>query len=278
MADEFDKVLEIAKSDTHDLVELARLSGREIRSFFNSADLRGCDLSGQSLVGLNFDWADLRGTSLRESEISEGALNNAIVDQEFDFFQDEFDSYLSDIDFPQLHKLAVFGRFRPGLFEDLSKAIGSTYKETSKVLGVGTSTLRRMRLGEPVSTETLEIVKDSLDDFLSSSLGSSDQREVFERLLQPSISFGQYLSERFMPINRSDILSSFEIVDKINEVVRTRYRDKSGYFNWSIKPKNLLPFLQFYREIGFSNHDISPDANLHYPDLKIPMLPFDGDG
>lgn len=162
MNSEFEKVVEIIKSDRHDLRGLAELSGRDAFKFYNGADLKSLDLSEQDLCGLNFDGADLRFSNLDAIKFDTGAFNNSIVDASQRFIKDEFIYNAQEVlDFPS-KKLLLFARVRPKLIDGIASITGLTYSEFSQYCNVSVNALRKTRTNKVVAMETVQSIFETI--------------------------------------------------------------------------------------------------------------------
>lgn len=158
MISKFDKVVEILRCPSHNLKELAIISGRSPLRFFNSADLSGLDLSSQDLTGLNFDNADLRLSNLEGTTFDPGCFNNSLLDVGQQWLKDEFEFNAEDIMNHPNNDLLVFAQFRPELIDTIITITRSSFESFAKRSGASTSSVRKARYGKVVAIETAQSV------------------------------------------------------------------------------------------------------------------------
>jgi hypothetical protein len=152
--EKINRTIEILESEEHELISLAQISGYESFSFYNSANLSGLDLSRQDLRGLNFDGANMRGTSLENILYDPGAFNNTILDARNESLQDGYDLRLSNLMDQDLLRLYVFVEFRGSSVEKIIQATGATYGEVASDAKISIATLRKARQSQSMSLDT----------------------------------------------------------------------------------------------------------------------------
>lgn len=186
--DQWSIINRLLNSDSTSLKELAQLSGRDIFTFYNGASLVGLDLTGQDLIGLNFDKADLRSTKLDDIKFDAGAFNGSILDQEQNWLSDEFEFYLEDLrSFPK-ERMLIFIKIRPGIIDHVLKSAGVTFALFSTGANVSENALRKARKGSVVSIETALSVLNSLSS-LSEEMARNGMPHFRDAMRQPLVQF-----------------------------------------------------------------------------------------
>ncbi len=188
MHTEFQKVIEMIRSEKHDLKSLAELTGRDIFRFYNGADLTGIDLSHQDLTGLNFDDADIRMSNLDSIKFDSGAFNNSIIDKSQSVIKDEYIFNSDDvIDFPSA-EIILFARIRPRMIDVIIGLGGMNYTEFAYMADISVNALRKSRNNKVVSIETAQSIFKTLK---SNSIGFSlDLNKYVQNIInQPCVLF-----------------------------------------------------------------------------------------
>lgn len=206
---EIQLVVDILKSNAGSLRELARISGRDIFSFYKGCDLSHLDLSGQDLRGLNFENADLRFSNLDDVSYDLGAFNGAILDKSALWMTDNYQFFIDDVETFPTEELLLFCRIRDRIVDDCVQYIGITYREFALAAAVSESALRKARTGRVISMETARNVLTYLRK-LSDSLQGDDFIKAILR--QPIVEFlGGGNNSEFISISRSRLKRLFEI-------------------------------------------------------------------
>lgn len=247
MTNHFDEVLNILKSDFHDLKGLASLSGRDSFRFYNGADLTNLDLSNQDLEGLNFDGADLRFTNLKNSTYDPGCFNLSILDQSQNYIKDTFD-FNSDeiIKFPS-DQLMAFVIIRPNTVDSLLSAFGMTYSYFADYANISTSSLRKSRTGKVIAVETAQHIFKSLRNYINEL--KIDGVNIYSNLINnpcASLLVGGNNSE-FKKITHYDLKELLEIRRRrIIHLRKTSGDSKSD--NW-IDFRDTSEYLRYYTHL-----------------------------
>jgi len=155
---QFEDVVAILKASSTSLVELAKMSKRDIFRFYNGCDLSGLDLTGQQLFGLNFDKADIRFSNLANAEYDPGAFNKSKIDSSQKWMVDEYEFSADDVISFLRDELLMFVKIRPGFIDYILPVSRMNYAQFSKAAGISTNALRKARNGEVVAIDTAQAI------------------------------------------------------------------------------------------------------------------------
>ena len=230
----YNTVLDILYSKNMSIKELAKLSGRDIFTFYREADLNNLDLNGQDLTGLDFSGANLRGTKLNNAKIDLGSLNNSSIDDDYLYLTDEFD--ISAEDFIRIFDKNIYSycKFREGWLDKILYSIGVPFSDFCAHAGIGESTLRKARRGAPVMTTTgLQICKGFKEEYWSNSGLYGNPPSNY--LDMANISIGYYPAKnRWIRLSRKEYI---EICRKSVEVFEYIFRGREDRFvEWNRGP------------------------------------------
>lgn len=184
--------LQILFSETTDLRMLADMSGYPAESFYRGADLRGIDLKDADLTGLNFLGANLLTANLDNVIFDEGAFNGSNLDSKYVSYKDEYD--LSLLDFEVLWDpsggIMSRARFRPGYLDKLWIFRRLPYRDFSRFAQLSINPLRRARVGETVSGQTVLTILEGIRKVTSALPGlltREEEKRDLSLVNQPSI-------------------------------------------------------------------------------------------
>ncbi len=242
MTSKIDKVVEILVSESHQLNELAVISGRSPFRFYNGADLSGLDLSNQNLIGLNFDNADLRLSKLDGVLHDRGCFNRSILDNTQQWLKDEYEYNAQEIiDFP-VEQILLFVRIRPSTIDTLIAQIGLPFGDFAGEVRVSTASVRKARQGKVIAMETAQAILEGC------------RRLMIERSEELYAKYGPMIEQPCASILAGGNNSPFRPVDHIelerlflirrlriqymrrsridNGVVHTEFRDTADYLKY----------------------------------------------
>lgn len=260
------KAMDILFAEASDLKSLAKISSLSPATFYRYANLRGLDLSGQDLSGMNFDWSDLRGANLENSSFTEGSFNNALLSEEYTGLKDQFDCYPSDFENKFARKLQIFGRFRNGIFNDFFENLGLRFSTIASDLEMSTATLRKVRTGQIVSTDTIFNVWNAFCDPALPYAGSDVESDFLTDLsTQPSLQLGEYTGEgKFVPLDRKSFLEAVKNFEFYSELSPQRFHDSDGVFAYQERPSVLKDLIEFYERHGYVRFFQYPTPMAYY--------------
>jgi len=239
------KTLQILRSDSTSIKQLAELSGMDVFRFFNHSDLTNLDLSKQDLTGLNFFGANLQNTNLDKISFDIGAFNGAILSEKYATLADDFEFCLSDILDEIFDYIYVYVQFRS---ESLEKAVSNlrlTYGDLAHFSNINVSTLRKARRSEIIALDTAQRIASSLIRVQSEKSSSMESNLLFpedfrERrrnvLLQPMIRILQFNNnDRFTVVSSQ----SFRIILDHKRVIKSRLSRDDGHPPFRFTPNVL---------------------------------------
>ncbi len=214
----YNKVLEILRSDSQSLSELAAISGRDKFTFYRGADLTNLDLRGQNLTGLNFDNADIRFSRIDDTNFDKGAFNRTLVDASQAWATDEYESYFNELLDHPIRSVLIFCKIRPGMIDGLLYELGISFREFSNKIKVSENAIRKSRNGEVIAYETAVSVLKGYDDIVENLKEPLSNFAV--ALRQPCLAFlfgGNNKPFRRISTERLQELTRFKaFVDKLS--------------------------------------------------------------
>lgn len=202
---ELEKVVKILATNGASLRDLAIISGRDIETFYNGADLTGIDLSGQDLCGMNFNEADLRRSDLADIIFDLGAFNGSMLDESAAGLKDRYEFFGRDVvDFPT-SDLLLFCRFRENIVDKCLNELGYTFRSFSSAAGISENALRKARGGKVVAIETAKAIFEILMEELKSS-DNAGLHSLRLAIYQPQIELlGGGNNSSFITVSRAEL-------------------------------------------------------------------------
>lgn len=245
-------VIDILTSESHDLYQLAALSGRPVFSFYNNSDLRNIDISGQDLRGLNFKNADLRSANLENVDFDDGAFNESILDSKHDWLTDKYEFSVDDLESYPIDQILVFCRMRSGIVDRFVSNARMTYSDFAGEAGISTAALRKCRNEAVVAFDTAKGVLKSAINIASHHSFDDDTTKNWLRL--PNVEF---LSGG---INRPFVNVSRKRLRKLFAIRAFRIQDASRRYNQDVSTFRDTPEFLAYEEHRYDEIFQGPDS------------------
>lgn len=232
-------------ASTSGLKELAQASGLDTFDFYRGALLRGLDLSGQDLRGLNFDKADLRGSQLDNALFEAGSFNGSLIDAAYSDLQDKYVFYAEEVVRHPAKDILLFARFRDGFVENAVRGMGFHFQRFAELIGLGTNSLRKARLGDVIAIETAVKIVNGINKHGQNPLiGDVAELSLMRQPLVQLLSGGN--NSRFKTVERDEYLellamrkAAVEFHEHTRRTRHDRWRDTPEVLRWW--HDNVLP-------------------------------------
>lgn len=242
------RVLQIAESGETSLKALAHLTGLDPFNFYQGADLRELDLSGQDLTGLNFTRADLRFAIVDNISFDPGSFNGCDLDENQKWLADEYEFFSQDIVNHPSEEVLVFCRIRPEIIEKCIRELGVTYQDFSGGAGISSNALRKCRRGQVIAYETAKKVIEFIEAVTADIRSNDYSALICETFLrQPNFQLlSGGLNMPFKHVSRSRLREIVAMREEIKEI-RALAFGHDPTKTWRETPEYIEHMIDYYR-------------------------------